>query len=1108
MGESTNYNNLIARLDQFIRKYYINKAIKGSLLCIAVCLALFMIYGLFESQFYFSQGVRKFFFFSFIISAIGMLGYWVVNPLVRYFRLGSVISHEQAAQILGDHFDDMGDKLLNILQLKKSNNSDQLALINASIEQKSEAIRLVPFKNAIDLSKNKKYLKYALPPVLSLIFILFAAPSLITDSTYRIINNNQDFEREAPFTFELDESELEVVQFSDYTLTANVDGEQLPNDVLINVAGYDYRMKKVANDQFEYTFSNVRKDTEFKIYSGAFGTKDYTLKVLPKPQLLNYSVDLDYPGYTRRRDEILSNTGDITIPEGTKVTWRMTTAATDGVDMRFSDAQPVSVERTANSTYTYDRRVNDDLSYTISIKNKHVPTGDSLSFWIRSVKDARPEISVEMIQDSAAPHISYFAGQSSDDYGLSKLQWVYTVSDDKGAELRSGSEPISITPSVRVDYEYLFDVKEFGLQPGERVSYYFEVFDNDRVNGAKSARTQAISYRQPSIEELKEDEQANEEVVKDKLEDSIKEASEIQKELQKLREKLLQKEQPDWKDKKKLEQLLKRQEQLQQQLQEAQNANQKNIENQQEFMNVSPEMMQKQQRLQELFDEVVNDEMKELMDEVQKLMEELGKEQSLEKMEEFKMNEETLEKEMERLSELYKQLEVEKEMNESIEALEELAEELEKLSEETAKEDSDSEEIKKEQEEIEKKLEEEKEKIEELMEKNDELEFPKNIPDDAPEQMEDIQDDMEESQENLDQGQKSESSKKQKSAAQKMKQMAGSMKQKMQQGQEQQQQEDLETIRQLLENLVSLSFDQEGLVSQVNRTNPTTPRYTELVQDQMRIKDDFAVVEDTLQALSKRQPDIETYVLEKVGEAKLHLEKSLTQLEARETPEANQSQRTTMTNLNDLALMLSESMEQMQQQMSGQMSGCQNCQNPGDSGSSGSQPKDKISKGQEKMSEKLKQMSENMKNGKGNSSKDFAEAAARQAALRKALEKMQQEMQENGKGGSNQLQEIIDEMDKQEIDLVNKKLDNEMLLRQQEIVTRLLEAEKAQKEREYDEKRQSKEGQDVKQELPPAIKEYIEQRKAQLEEYKYVSPEMKPYYKRLVEKYYKELKRS
>ena len=118
--------------------------------------------------------MRKVMFYSFVgVSSIALLG-WVFLPLLRYFRLGSVISHEQAANIIGDHFTDVKDKLLNVLQLKKQSNGISHAdLILASINQKSEEIKLVPFKAAIDLSKNRKYLRYALPPLLVFLGILF-----------------------------------------------------------------------------------------------------------------------------------------------------------------------------------------------------------------------------------------------------------------------------------------------------------------------------------------------------------------------------------------------------------------------------------------------------------------------------------------------------------------------------------------------------------------------------------------------------------------------------------------------------------------------------------------------------------------------------------------------------------------------------------------------------------------------------------------------------------------------------------------------------------------------------------------------------------------------
>jgi hypothetical protein len=169
---------------------------------------------------------------------------------------------------------------------------------------------------------------------------------------------------------------------------------------------------------------------------------------------------------------------------------------------------------------------------------------------------------------------------------------------------------------------------------------------------------------------------------------------------------------------------------------------------------------------------------------------------------------------------------------------------------------------------------------------------------------------------------------------------------------------------------------------------------------------------------------------------------------------------------------------------------------------------DKISDGQDQLGKDLQKMKEKQGKGKdGNSAKEYAEAAARQAALRKALQELQKDKKEQGKG-SKELDDIINNMDKVETDLVNKRLNNETLKRMQDIETRLLEAEKSERQRELDQKRLSETAQNKNIVIPPSLQEYLKKRQAETEMYKTVSPALRPYYKTLVDDYYKSLKSS
>ena len=282
-----NYKLLVGKLDEFIRKYYLNQVIRGSLYSLALILVLFLGLNFLEHYFYFDSAVRKVLFFSFLGVSLGALTYWVGNPLVRYYHLGKVISHEQAAQIIGQHFSDVRDRLLNILQLRRQadGGAAERELIMASINQKSESIKLVPFKNAIDLSSNRKYLKYVLPPFALLLLLLIMAPSLIRDSSYRLLHNNQEFERPAPFQFVLERQDLSVVQYDDFLLEVKIEGSELPAQVFIEVDNYQYRMSKVSSDRFSYKFSKVQKDTPFRFSATSVLSKPYTLEVLKKPSI-------------------------------------------------------------------------------------------------------------------------------------------------------------------------------------------------------------------------------------------------------------------------------------------------------------------------------------------------------------------------------------------------------------------------------------------------------------------------------------------------------------------------------------------------------------------------------------------------------------------------------------------------------------------------------------------------------------------------------------------------------------------------------------------------------------------------------------------------------
>jgi hypothetical protein len=1095
---SDNYSFLLSKLDNFIRKFYVNKLLKGALYTIAICVAFFLVIVIAENHFYFTKVIRKILFFGFIGTSIGLLISLVLLPFLKLNKLGNIINHKQAAEIIGTHFRNVEDKLLNILQLKEASLSlSDASLIEASIAQKSSELKPIPFTSAIDLTENSKYLKFAIPPVLVFLFLLFVKPAIIKDSTQRLVLNNTQFEKPMPFEFIIQNNELKAVQFEDFKLDVAIEGSSLPTEVFLVRNGIKNSVQKLNANNFSYVFSNIQEDFIFHFEAAGFISKEYYVKVLPKPLITNFQLKVEYPKYLGLKDETFVNVGDINVPEGSKITWLFDAQATDKISMQFSDAL-LSKNNAGNNEFLFNKVIKNNDKYIVKIFNNELKTIDSSAFNISVIFDAYPEINVEEFIDSTNSDVYFYVGNIMDDYGLTALKFHYTVEKEDGSK-KDFIKSIPFTPSQVSDFSYYWNVKEIGLEPGDKVYYFFQVFDNDKVNGSKSSRSKWMTIELPSVEELSDASEKEIDEIKKELVESIEESKLLQQELKEIQEELLQKKDLSWETKKEMEDLLNKQKALQNKVENLEKKFDNNIEKQADFKKVNPEIQKKQEQVSKLFDKVLDEEMKAMIEKLEKLMEEMNKEKSLEKLKEMEVSDEDLEDELDKMLALLKKLEMEQKMQESIDKLEELAKKQDELADKSRDKNADKEAIEREQEKLNSEFKMVEEALKKLQEENEDLAL-----EDAMEQAEEIDESMKEAQDDLNKGDNQKAAENQKDASKKMEKMAQSLSDLMSGMEMASMEEDMESLRQLLENLIVLSFEEEFLLKEISKTTINTPKYVSLVQQQFKIIEDSKLVEDSLYALAKRVFEMQSFITDEIKAINKNLDKSVDELEDRNIAAAQVSQQYVMTGYNNLALMLSEVMEQMQQQMAQQMKGDQMCENPGNKpgGKPGKLPS--LKQMQQQLSDQISQMSEMGQGKEGSSpgqSQKLAEMAAKQQAIRQALEKINQEDNKDGKGSLGDLQKIIDEMNQTETDLVNKQLTNELINRQQDILTRLLEAENAEKERDEKEDRESVSAKQYENKVPPSLDEYLKKQKGSLELYKNIPPKLKPFYRNISEKY-------
>lgn len=1107
------YDTLIEKIDAFTRKYYINQIIRGAIYFVAIGLAAFLISVVLEYFGRFSTPVRAGLFFGLLIIFIGLFVRFILIPAFKLARLGKLISHEEASLIIGNHFPNINDKLLNTLQLKQQADltGGDSSLLMASIDQRIDELQPIPFVAAVDFKENRKYLKYVVPPVLLAIILFIISPSIIRDGSQRIVSYNTVYVPEAPFDFIVTNDSLKVPLNEDFTLRIETEGNYTPAVMSVDLGGKMFRLKNNTDGSFSYVFKNVRNAIPFQLSADGFYSPTYTLEVLPTPSIVNFNVDLNYPTYTGRKNESLNNTGNIRVPEGTLISWNFSTRNTQSLFMAFPDSS-FKLESAANQKFTYRRRVAQNQFYTVAALNEIIGGKDSIQYRIDVIKDAYPRIQVNETKDSTSTDRIYFSGSVSDDYGLTALNFIYTRRSADGIEEKPEVQKIALSGKMAEEFFHYIDFGTLGLKPGGQIEYYFEVWDNDGVNGSKSSRSHRKSFRAPTADELDKERKDASQSVKEQIEQSIKDAAELQKELSELNKDLLQKKELSWQEKKRIEELLKKQSELQKNVSKLKEDRQKAQENQEKYLQQSESILQKQAQLEKLFDELMSDEMKEMYEKLQELMEKFDQKNLRDGLEDLELTNEQLEKELDRTLEIFKQMEFEQEFEKTMDKLDELAKKQEELSEESKSGDKSKEELKEEQDKLNEEFEKLQEDLKYLEEKNEELARPNDLPDTG-EMEQGIKDDMQKSSDELDKNKKSKASESQQNASDQMKQMSEQMKAAMGAGQAQNMQEDMDDLRALLENIIQLSFDQEDIMENLRVTRREDPKYVSLGQRQKKLEDDSKMVEDSLFALSKRIPQIAGIVNKEIGLVNKNIERALDDIGERRTPEATSKQQYVMTSYNNLALLLDEALQQMQMQMASSGQGTGNCQKPGGMGTMPSEGK--MSKLQEEMGKKLEEMQKALEKNQGKGAKpgmgdqgdqgmsrEIAKMAAEQAAIRREIEKMAQKLNEEGKGEGKGLENIAREMEKNERDLVNQEITRETLKRQENILTRLLESEKAEREREYDDKRESTSPRAYEPSNPEQYIEYNKRKAREIEFLRTMPPNLKPYYKERVNDYF------
>lgn len=1104
MNNQTNID-IESRISAFAKKYYFNIFLQRLAIFVFAVFILLLVFSFAEYTFWFGTTIRKYLFWTLNSVIFIIFIAFLLQPLFLLLGIKKQLSKKDFALVIGNHFPEIKDKILNIIELKEDKfPSSSAELINASISQKTKQISFFNFSDAINKSKTRKFLPFLFLPIIVLLLMSFLSPNVLVNPLYRISDYKTEYIKPAPFEFVLQNDNLQVAQNSNFTISVKIQGSEIPSEAFIEEQdGKRHRMNKIDKNTYKFVYNNIKKDKTFNFWADGFKSETHKISVFKIPAIINYSLKISYPEYTGKKNEVINNINSLNVPRGTKIEFFVQMRDADGLNV--VDSLEKTAVFTKDKYSIFEKRFVNNASFYLVSYRKDVKISDSLEFLINVIPDEYPTISVEEKIDSSLFMIRYFNGKISDDYGLTKLMFCYKIfSEDKLTIDTSFSININQNYNLQEFYN-AFDFSIFNINPGDKIEYFFKVYDNDSYSGNKFSKSQIFTLKMPTEKELQKmlDEKSSQ--VGQSLDNMYQEAESLQKELEDFFRNNPKNKKLSWEDKEKLKELIDREKELEENIKKASEENSERLQLSEKSANFNEQVYEKQKLINELLEKIMDEEFRELLDKIRDLLEK-NSDNLNSQLEKLNQKNSEILKNLDQTIELLKRSKMEEDINFISKELKNLSEEQNKVVEKEKSADKINE-----QENVNKMFEELKQRTDSALKNNETLESPFPI-DFLKNEMNKIDSTLMNATDMLNKSKESKAEKSQKDAADQMEELSEKLENMMADMEAEQHAEDLGLVREILKNLITASFQQEDLMKSVAAVRITDPKYFENMRKQKRLNEGLSIVQDSLYALGKRNPMINSYINDELAQINTHKKNAINALNNRQLSYSLQEQQYVIMHVNNLALLLSDALKQMQQKENQQKnagnckSSCKNPSNKPGKGK-GQKPSAKtLRQLQEELNKQMESLKSQMEKGQkaGNSnpqwSEQFAKMAAQQEAIRKAMQEYQQQLNSEGANGS-QLNNVIRDMEKTEEDLVNKRLSSETINRQKQIEIRLLESEKAEMEREKDPNRQSEEAKFLNNGNPIKFFKYNSLKKTNTEILKTVPPNLTPYYKQKVNEY-------
>lgn len=1071
------YGILAARLDALRRARLLVSVQFGVLATLAGLLALALLLAAVEAVFYAPVPVRVALLLAACSGAVLSLLWLAVRPLTR------PETPQELALRLEGHFPQLKQRLISVLQLwsHREHNPEGYStqMIEALARQAQDVARELDFSQIVDRRRPLLAARFLGVVVLVWVVAALSLTEAVQGALGRYRHPLASFARPADTFLHIEPGDCRTIKGQDVAVRIALQGI-IPNSVQI-ASKPDYRkvwreaqLATDGRDTLTYVFRNPMSSLDYTVTAGDAQSPLFRLTVIDRPVVTQLQQRYEFPAYTRLEPRTeTERAGDISALRGTRVSFEIVSSkALSAARLAFSDSSHLacSIEaRVARTTLN----VQEAGTYYIQLLDlEGFANAQPIQYRVLAIPDEAPTVRVVSPGEDVDLGESMLVGlvvEAVDDFGFSAMDLVYVWADRKPVRLPI---PLPGESVGELRVQYVWDLGNLDLMPEDQVTYHVEVSDNDTVSGPKTGSSAQFVVRFPSIHEILQEVEQDQQRQIDEVARILEEGKTVREHLEAARRELLKQEDLPWEKKRDVEAVLDKQRQMAEDLKRISDRVGEAVDKLQKSGIITLETLEKLGEIRRLMAEIATPQLQEALARMKEAVDQVNPQKLEQAIKQFSLSHEEYQRKLERTLAILKQVRIEQKMDAVIKEAEQLLQRQEDINERAASSPNDrsAEELAQQEDRAARdtdRLREDLEELAALME--DAPDMPEQEIRALAEQMQagDLSGQMRGLSQMLRSGQRQQCAQAGARIADRLTELQQGLSGARTAMQDRLKQEIQEDLARAMSDLLLLSDRQESLVADLEGIHPSSLRFGPLAESEQWLLEGAAKVADNLYRTAQKTFFVSPIVTESLGRVLSSMEAVLGGLKDRQTYTAANRAKDAMVALNTTVLLLRQAIANVQS---------------GDSPTGFQDMLEQLSRlGQQQ--QEVNQGTRPLLGKGGGLSLDeraqMARLAAEQEAIRQALQQLEEQLsgRRNVLGRLDQMAAQINEVVK---DLKRSRVSRNTIDRQEQILSRLLDAQRSIRERGYSKQRESRSAGEFAARDPSALPDDLGERETAL----------------------------